>query len=155
MCDHNYEFLWMSCRTPGSTQDATALACSDLGQLFKNRTHPVILQLITEGLCIAADEAYGDCELLATPWPGGGRGDEWRDAYNFFQSSARMHIEQAFGQLVGRWRIFWRPLRMLFFQASTSHQGGLPLAQLFPTKRLAAGPRSNDAGQGGRRRQVD
>jgi len=114
VCDYNYEFLWMSCRTPGSNHDATALACSDLGQLLKNRTHPVILQLIAEGLCIAADDAYGDCELLATPWPGGGRGDEWRDAYNFYQSSARMHIEQAFGQLVGRWGIFWRPLRMPF-----------------------------------------
>ena len=114
ICDHNYEFLWMSCRTPGSTHDATALACSDLGQHLKDPTHAVLQQVIAECLCIAADEAYGDSELLATPWPGGGRGDEWRDAYNFYQSSARMHIEQAFGQLVWRWGIPWRPLRMPF-----------------------------------------
>jgi len=57
----------MSCRTPGSTHDAAALACSDLGQHLKDPTHDLLQQVIAEGLCIAADEAYGDSELLATP----------------------------------------------------------------------------------------
>lgn len=38
----------------------------------------------------------------------------WRDAFNFFQSSARILIEQAFVHLVRRWGIFGRPLRMQF-----------------------------------------
>jgi len=67
-----------------------------------------------DGHCIAADEAYAARELLAVPWPGGGRGDRWRDAYNFFLSSMRIHIEQAFGMLLWRWGVFWRPLRVLF-----------------------------------------
>jgi len=90
ICDHNYEFVCMSWRTLSSTH------------------------VIAEALYIAAEEAYGDRELLATPWPREGRGDEWRDAYSFYQWSARMHIEQALGQLVWRWGILWRPLRMLF-----------------------------------------
>lgn len=65
-----------------------------------------------KGLCIASDEGYGDGELLAVPCPGGGGGSKWRDAHNFHTSSARIHIEQAFGQLVWRSGIFWRPLRM-------------------------------------------
>lgn len=116
ICDSNYEFLWMSCRTPGSSHDSAALACSDFGQFLNNSSLPLIQMLIAEGLCIAADEAYGDCELLAVPWPGGGGGNTWRDSYNFHQSSARIHIEQAFGQLVWRWGIFWRPLRMPFLK---------------------------------------
>jgi len=45
---------------------------------------------------------------MAVPWAGGGAGEQWRDAYNFYQSSARMHIEKAFGQLVWRWGTFWK-----------------------------------------------
>jgi len=48
-----------------------------------------------DGHSIAADEAYAASEVLAVPLPGGGRGDRWRDAYNFYLSSLRIHIEQA------------------------------------------------------------
>lgn len=33
------------------------------------------------------------------------------DAFNFDLSSLRMHIKQAFGVLVSRWGILWRPLK--------------------------------------------
>lgn len=64
---------------------------------MKDTNHPFVKLLIREGLCISADEAYGDSEVLAVPRPGGGGNDQWKDAYNFYQSSARIHIEQAFG----------------------------------------------------------
>jgi len=35
-------------------------------------------------------------------WPGSERGDRWKDAFNFYQSSSRIHIEQDFGML--SWR---------------------------------------------------
>jgi len=114
ICDSNYEFLWMSCRAPGSSHDSTALACSDLGQELNDSASPLIALMIREGLCVTADEAYRDSDVLAVPWPGGGGGDLWKDGYNFYPSSARVHIEQAFGQLVWRWGIFWKPLRMPF-----------------------------------------
>jgi hypothetical protein len=63
---------------------------------------------------IAGDAAYACTEYLLTPYskaalllPGF---ETCRDAYNFYQSSHRVHIEQAFGMLVRRFGIFWRPL---------------------------------------------
>jgi len=114
ICDAEYRFLWMSCLSPGSVHDATAFASTGLGRRFALVSDSEVLQLVADGFCIAADEAYGASEVLAVPWSGGGGGDVWRDGYNFYQSSARMHIEQSFGLLVWRWGVFWRPLRVPF-----------------------------------------
>lgn len=114
ICNSKYHFMWVSRLTPWASHDSAALACSSLGQLLKDTSRPLMKLLIREGLCIAADEAYGDSELLAFPWPGGGRGDQWKDGYHFYQSSARIHLEKAFGQLVWRWGVLRRPLRIPF-----------------------------------------
>jgi len=53
---------------------------------------------------IAGDEAYVCTELLITPFPAS-QADEWEDSFNFYHSSLRMHVEQAFGMMVARWRI--------------------------------------------------
>jgi len=74
ICDSNYEFLWMSCRTPGSSHDSSALACSDLGRELKDPASPLIALMVREGLCITADEAYRGSEVFGVPWPGGGEG---------------------------------------------------------------------------------
>jgi len=104
----------MSCKAPGSSHDSSALACRDLGQELRAPCSPLVALMIFEGLCITADEAYRDSEVMAVPWAGGGGGDQRRDAHNFYKSFARIHIEQAFGQLVLRWGILWKPLRMPF-----------------------------------------
>ena len=74
ICDSNYEFLWMSFRTPGSSCDSSALACSDLGRELKDPASPLIALMVPEGLCITADEAYRGSEVFGVPWPGGGEG---------------------------------------------------------------------------------
>jgi hypothetical protein len=60
--------------------------------------------------------AYECLHGIITPWTKGQISDAmmgtWRDSFNCFHSSNRIHIEQAFGILVGRWGILWRPLRM-------------------------------------------
>ena len=33
------------------------------------------------------------------------------DVYNFYHSQLRITVERAFGQLVGRWGILWKPLK--------------------------------------------
>ena len=82
-------------RLDGSCQHA-------LGQILLNSTHELTAALINAGHCLVADEAYAANDILAVLWPGSGRGDQWKDSYNFYQSSSRMHIEQAFGML--SWR---------------------------------------------------
>jgi DDE superfamily endonuclease len=34
-----------------------------------------------------------------------------KDCFNYGLSSARIHLKQAFGMFIGRWGVFWRPLR--------------------------------------------
>jgi len=114
ICDADYKFRWMSCKSPGSAHDSSAFTGTNLGQALLHPENPLAARLIQVGHCIAADEAYAASEVLAVPWPGGGKGDRWRDSYNFYLSSSRIHIEQAFGMLVWRWGVFWRPLRVPF-----------------------------------------
>lgn len=106
----------MSRRTPGSSHDSAAMACSDIGTLLEDTNLHLFKLLIGEGLCIAADDAYGDSEVLAAPYPGGGDGNVWRDTWNVLQSSSRIHIEQWLSKLVWRWGTFWRLLRMPVFK---------------------------------------
>ena len=52
----------------------------------------------------AGDEAYRTSEWIITPFTGSTLTQD-EDNFNFFLSSLRIHIEQAFGMLVARWRI--------------------------------------------------
>jgi DDE superfamily endonuclease len=111
LCDYEYRFLYVSVTTPGSSHDIMALEMSSLGRLLKRSDG------IPEGHWIAGDEAYTCTNRLLTPWPGRGM-DASRDCFNYWLSSARIHIEKAFGMLVGRWGILWRPMRLRVAKAS-------------------------------------
>jgi len=106
LCDSTYRFLYMSALTPGSTHDSTALAMSELASLLA-RTDGGLL----DNYWIAADDAYVCTERIVCPWPGRNLSTE-KDCFNYWQSSARIHIEQSFGILMARWGIFRRPLRL-------------------------------------------
>jgi hypothetical protein len=108
LVDASYKFLYMSARCVGSAHDSLAWACSHLGARLMGGTS-------LGEYWIAGDAAYVCSEHLLTPYPKaqlmhpelGPR----RDAFNFFQSSLRMHVEQSFGILVARFGILWRPIR--------------------------------------------
>lgn len=102
MCDGHYRFTYWSCLCTGSTHDSLALMSSTLGTHLDRHRLP-------SPYWIAGDEAYACSASLLTPWPGRNVSVE-RDAFNFYLSSHRIHIEQAFGILVARWGILWRPL---------------------------------------------
>lgn len=101
MCDSDYRFTFCDVQCPGSAHDSTAFAMSPLGHLLHHLPYPYY---------ILGDEAYGTDNQLLTPISGRNLSPE-QDAYNYFQSSGRIHIEQAFGQLTSRWGILWRPIR--------------------------------------------
>ena len=48
---------------------------------------------------------------LALPWPGRNLPPD-KDVFNFYHSRLRTVIECAFGMMVARWGILWRPLRI-------------------------------------------
>jgi hypothetical protein len=59
----------------------------------------------------AGDEAFANRDQLLVPWSGRGLGLA-KDAFNYHLSAMRQTIERAFGLLVARWGVLWRPLRV-------------------------------------------
>ena len=100
-CDSSCKFIHVSITSPGGTNDVRAFAKSKLSQLIKN---------LPMGLYLVGDNAYIACEQLLTPFSGRHKNDPTKDAYNFHLSQLRIRIEQAFGMLVNKWRIFKSPL---------------------------------------------
>ena len=103
VCDAKERFLFFSSKCAGSTHDSTAFEVTRLGRFLSSGG-------LKEGYWIAADEAYACSDFLLTPWSGSSLNEE-KDAFNFYLSSLRIHIEQTFGRLVTRWGILWKPLR--------------------------------------------
>lgn len=66
---------------------------------------------------IAGDEAYVCTEQLITPFPATrSKVDSAADRFKFYLSSHRIHIEQAFGILLSRWGLLWKPLQFSLAQ---------------------------------------
>lgn len=112
LCDANYKFRWMSCKSSGATHDLVAFTCTPSGQFPSRPDDPLICPLTHDGQCIAADEAYAASNLFGVPLPSGGKGDLWRNAYIFYLSSLRINVEQALGMLVWRWGVSLENLRV-------------------------------------------
>jgi hypothetical protein len=90
MCDDRYVFTFAWTLCPGSTHDSTAFAMSSLSRLLSAPAGG-----LPAGYWIAADEAYVCSDRVMTPWPGR-RLSVSQDAFNYWLSSARIHVEQAF-----------------------------------------------------------
>ena len=83
----------------GSTHDSLAHSVSSLGRYLA-------AGLLKKDFWVAGDEAYSCDESLLSPFPASMiRGHPFRDAYYYFQSSLRIHVEQDFGFLVSKWII--------------------------------------------------
>ena len=99
LVDGKYRILCFSMRCVGATHDSMSYAVSNLAAFLRDGCLP-------REFWIVGDEAYVCSELLITPYaravapPGSAR-----DALNFFLSSMRIHVEQAFGILVSKWAI--------------------------------------------------
>ena len=97
LCDSNYIFLYASGRCGGATHDALANAVSAFMMEVEDG-------LLGEYFRVVGDEAYPVSEFIIVPFPSSTPTEE-QDNFNFYLSSLRVHIEQAFGILVARWRI--------------------------------------------------
>jgi hypothetical protein len=102
--DSRHKVLYVSAKCAGAIHDNLAFSVSTLH-------HRLMSGELQDGFWIAADEAYTSTDSIVTPWPALGLMDPAKDAFNFFQSSLRMHVEQVFGQIHSRFVILWKPLR--------------------------------------------
>lgn len=102
VCDAQRRFLFVDARMEGSCPDSIAFQTSLFGLRMDAQPPPRPFMLV-------GDAAYESERWMLTPWPGVALPPD-KDAFNYYQSSARIEIECAFGLLCRRWGILWRPL---------------------------------------------
>ena len=99
----DYKFMFVSARHAGGTHHSTTFQASVL--------YDALLQnLLPSWIRIAADDAYSNGGYILTPYSGPNL-SQVKESFNFFLSSCRITIEQAFGILISRFSIFLSPLR--------------------------------------------
>lgn len=103
LCDARRRFLWYDMSQVSQTHDSLAFACTKLGQHIQDGHLP-------DGFFINADSAFSLTNSIICP-SGGAQG---LDDFDYHQSSNRVPIECAFGILVRRWPILWKPLQVKF-----------------------------------------
>jgi hypothetical protein len=103
-CDAIRKFTDVDISFPSSTGDSLAHRSSDLGMKLEQG-------LLPDWAWLNGDSAYCNSKYMMTPVSGTAANmGIWADSYNYQQSSIRMPIECAFGMLVRRWGVLWRPL---------------------------------------------
>jgi hypothetical protein len=71
---------------------------------------------LPQGFYMAADNAYTLSDTLLIPYSGVDKLDPSKDVFNFYLLQLRIQIEQAFGLLVSKWRIFKKVLEVKLFR---------------------------------------
>jgi hypothetical protein len=99
MCDAHLRFMFLGIAGPGGMNDVRAFAkCSEFNRWLQN---------LPDDYFIIADNAYELSETILIPYSGAEkRNCIYHDAYNYHLSSLRIKIEQAFGLLTTKWRVF-------------------------------------------------
>lgn len=100
ICDANMKFIFADFRQSPTTHDSLAFRQTELGAQIGNGAMPWPFFLNGDSAFIAGAN-------MVTPT--GVDAD-----FDFLQSSKRVIIERAFGLLVKRWGILWRPIEVLF-----------------------------------------
>ena len=116
ICDANYCFSFVDIGSYGGDNDATILARSIIGRSFNDV--PTILGIPSATnyngknlpYVLLGDDIFPLKPWLLKPYPGRHL-DESRRVFNYRLSRVRCTIENAFGVLSARWRVFRRPIR--------------------------------------------
>lgn len=114
--DANYQISLVDIGAPGRHSDGGIFYDSEIGKRLQNGTltvpppRPVehsgpILPFILVG-----DEAFPLTQYMLRPYPRSSRLDRRKNVFNYLLSRARRIVENVFGILSARMRIFRRPL---------------------------------------------
>ena len=95
--------LWASYSNRGSSHDSTCFRDTHLYTVLLKSMRDKLFNL---GYFILGDSAYAIESFILPPYDNA-RSKSEEDAYNFYQSSARITVECAFGEIDRRWGIFW------------------------------------------------
>jgi hypothetical protein len=103
IADIHRRFTWADCSMAPQTHDSTAWTATELGQRVErgDLPYPYFLN---------GDAAFSLGPSMITP----SNNDPALDDLDYYQSSNRMPIECAFGILIRRWGVLWRPLTQRF-----------------------------------------
>ena len=104
--DSSCKFLNISMKMASSTHDSTAYIVSDLANAIQEKRLPHWAHVVL-------DEAYPNGPQELSPYRGR-KLDPWKDSFNYHLSLHRQVVERAFGILIQRWGVFWRPIRVSF-----------------------------------------
>ena len=114
VCDAKYCFTLVNIGSFGRDNDAAILSESGFGKLFESDTMTIPQPREISGhklpYVLVGDEIFPLKPWLMKPYPGRGM-DEPKRIYNYRLSRARRTIENSFGIMAARWRIFRRPIR--------------------------------------------
>lgn len=117
ICDANYIFRFVDIGAYGRRSDGGIFRSSVFGQKFEagkmnlplpapiSDTRPRALPY-----CLVGDEAFPLKSYLMRPYPGKSKVALKKRVYNYRLSRARRTIENSFGILANRWRLFRNPI---------------------------------------------
>jgi hypothetical protein len=103
ICDYHRRFTFVDISHASCTHDSTAWEATELGQR-------IVAGDLPQPFFLNGDAAFTLSNSMIVP----STGDASLDDFDFYQSSNRMAIECAFGILVRRWGVLWRPLGVAF-----------------------------------------
>ena len=125
VCDAKCKFTFIDVGQYGSKNDSAVLKNSELGKRFESHSlnipseETVDEQYFTDGesfvfpYYMVGNDIFQLKDYLMRPYPGTKSGKLPIDqaVFNYRLSSARLVIENCFGVLVSRWRVFRKPIR--------------------------------------------
>lgn len=120
VCDYRYRFLMVDIGAEGRRSDGGIFAASVFGKAFENNTLDIPMP-DAEGCpyYMVGDAAFPLSLYLLKPYPGNLFDDERKSTYNYRLSRARRTIENTFGILAAKWRIYRSPIQA---SLSTTHK---------------------------------
>ena len=121
VCDANYCFTFVDIGAYGGTNDASVFSNTSFGEAFdKQSTELNIPRQSKFGqqilpYVLVGDDIFPLKNWLMKPYPGRNLNEPER-IYNYRLSRARRTIENTFGILAAKWRIFRRPIKAVNIQ---------------------------------------